>query len=140
MNEGFGRFGRLSEVHMAGDKACDPHLSVDLNVPDGIKAISERGPRVLIEQEIIPFDDDDVVAQAQPDAVWAWFVLYSVEIRYEDIFCCSTKFSNSVRELVSCERFRSALHTPQATFFKGAVREVEPVHGGNWRSELVRES
>ena len=134
-NERCGRLRRSTKLHMAGDQACDPYLRVDVNVPDGIKAIPERRPRITIEKEIVPFDDDDGVARAQPDAVWAWVVNHSVKVRYEDVVCCGSKSSNYVCELVSCESLRSALHPPQSTLFKGAVREVEPVHRCNWRSE-----
>ena len=139
-NESYGRLRRFTKLHMAGDQACDPHLRVDVNVPDGIKAITERRPRITIEKEIVPFDDDDGVARVQPDAVWAGGINPSVKFRYEDILCCGSKSSNRVRELVSCEGFWSALHPPQSTLFKGSVREVEPVHRCNGRSELVRES
>lgn len=108
-NESCGRLRRFTKLRMAGDQACDPHLRVDVNVPDGIKAIPERRPRITIEKEIIPFDDDDGVARVQPDAVWAWVINYSVKVRYEDIFCCGSKSSNCVGELVSCEGFWSAL-------------------------------
>lgn len=139
-NERCGRLRRSTKLHMAGDQACDPYLRVGVNVSDGIKAIPERRPRITIEKEIVPFDDDDGVTRAQPDAVWAWVINSSVEVRYEDVVCCGSKSSNYARELVSCERLRSALHPPQSTLFKGSVREVKPVHRCDWRSELVCKS
>jgi hypothetical protein len=48
-DERCGSFRRLSELHMAGNQARDPHLMVDVDVGNGVKPFFGRRPWISIE-------------------------------------------------------------------------------------------
>ena len=80
------RFGAgLAETHVATHQSLDPGVPVEIEVGDRVEPVAQLDPRLGLEQEVVPLDDDDAVRGAHADPARAGFVEGAVEVPFAEV-------------------------------------------------------